>query len=225
MRFCGDVHGRHSDYLKLAQEAEYTIQVGDLGFEYYFLDNLDPEKHKVLAGNHDNYHKWNTQKFIYMQTGHWLGDFGIFEVPDFGPIFFARGGFSIDWRYRKEGRDWWPDEEMSYEMMGKAVELYTEIKPDFVVSHECPGSIIDPIFGEKTWDGELLKPSMTAKMLDAMWEIHRPKTWVFGHHHRPADIELNNTRFVCLPELGVLDFDKGDYLGSRETSGETRMDN
>lgn len=212
LRLIGDVHGHYDQYVTLAKAADRTIQLGDLGFDYDCLKELDPERHKVLAGNHDNYDNWGTSGFIHMRTGHWLGDFGVYEVPDFGPIFFVRGGYSIDWQYRVEGRTWWKDEELAYEKMQEALQLYIDTKPEFVISHECPGSIVDPIFGQKIWDGVLLKPSMTAKLLDQMWSNHSPKWWLFGHHHREEFVELNSTKFRCIPELGFVDFDENKEI-------------
>lgn len=208
LRVIGDVHGHYDEYVKIADKAEHSIQVGDLGFEYNCLKQLDPERHKVLAGNHDNYSKWNTAKFIHMQTCHWLGDFGVYTVPEFGDIFFVRGGFSIDWRYRSEGTSWWKDEELEYPLMEKALALYQELKPEYVITHECPGTLVDAAFGQKTWDGELLRPSMTAKLLDHMWSSHAPKYWIFGHHHKNWTDEVRGTIFRCVPELGFVDFDK-----------------
>jgi hypothetical protein len=208
LRLIGDVHGQSGEYLYLTDGAEYTIQLGDLSFDYGFLKNVDPQRHKIVAGNHDNYAKLCTENFVYMQTGHWLGDYGVYTVPDFGDIFFVRGGRSIDAKYRKAGRNWFPDEEMNYKTMNMALEKYIDVKPDFVVSHECPGQIIDLAFGPKTWDGELLRPSMTAKLLDMMWNNHQPSLWIFGHHHKTFDQQVHGTRFVCLPELGYLDFGK-----------------
>lgn len=210
LRLIGDVHGKSAEYIKLAT-TDFTIQVGDLGFDYDFLKSLDPARHKVLAGNHDNYDRWGTDKFIHMQTGHFLGDYGIYELGGFGKIFFLRGGYSIDWRYRTPGKSWWADEELSHRDMELALGLYREVKPTFVVSHECPASIIEPAFGAKLWDGELLRPSRTASLLDAMWQSHRPQDWVFGHHHKRWSCELEGTRFLCLEELGYVDLPLESY--------------
>jgi hypothetical protein len=205
-RIIGDVHGKYERYIEIAKAAKYSLQLGDLGFDYSCLDELDPDCHKVLAGNHDNYDKWGTSKFIHMQSRHWLGDFGVFDMPGFGNIFFVRGGFSIDWKYRKEGRTWFKDEELTYAKGQEALELYKQIKPDYMFSHECPGSLIDKAFGQKIWDGELLRPSMTANLLDSMWEAHKPKHWMFGHHHKAWNKKIKRTMFRCLPELGFVDF-------------------
>lgn len=221
-RIIGDVHGHYDPYRLIAQDAEYSLQVGDLGFEYDILKKLDPEHHKVLAGNHDNYDKWGTEKFIHMQSGHWLGDYGVHTVPGFGDIFFVRGGFSIDWRYRTEGRSWWKDEEMDMSTLQKAIDLYIEVKPDFVVSHECPGELIDAVFGAKMWDGEWLRPSRTARALDAMWGNHSPKMWVFGHHHKAVTEEVRGTTFRCVPELGFVDFDSNREIVYAESNRTDR---
>jgi len=77
-----------------------------------------------------------------------------------------------------------------------------------MLSHECPTSIIDMIAGFKTWDGEPIRPSMTANVLEQMFEEHKPLLWVFGHHHKVFDMVVEGTRFVCLPELACLDFDR-----------------
>lgn len=210
-RIIGDVHGKYDPYRKIAQEAEYSLQVGDLGFEYSVLRQLDPERHKVLAGNYDNYDKWGG-KFIHMTSGHWLGDYGVHMVPGFGSIFFVRGGFSIDRRYRIAGKNWWSDEEMGVPTLQKAIDLYTEVKPDFVVSHECPGELTDAVFGAKMWDGEWIRPSRTALALNAMWRSHSPKVWVFGHHHKAVTEEVRGTTFHCIPELGYIDFDSAAQI-------------
>lgn len=211
LRLIGDVHGHYSQYIKIAQGAKYSIQVGDVGFDYRPLEVLDPTYHKICLGNHDNYEKFGTSKFL-CHTEHMLGDFGVYTVPEFGDIFFVRGGNSIDKAYRHIGLDWWPDEELSKKQMDEALELYISLKPEFVISHECPGSLIVPAFGQKTWDGELLRPSMTAKLLDEMWSNHSPRRWVFGHHHKKWTETLNGTIFHCLPELGYIDLDKDKFV-------------
>ncbi len=35
----------------------------------------------------------------------------------------------------------------------------------------------------------------------AMFEIHQPENWVFGHWHTNFKQCINNTKFKCLPEL------------------------
>jgi predicted phosphodiesterase len=204
MRIIGDLHQKYDKYLLLTEEADYTLQVGDVGFFYDKINHLNPEKHKRLGGNHDNYTKIDGQ-FVNMQTGHWLGDFGVYTPPNFESIFYVRGAWSIDAKYRTPDIDWWADEELSYENCTKAIELYNEVKPDFVVTHTVPSSIIPYVPFKKIF-GPVIHGSRTETMLQRMHEIHQPKTWVFGHWHVDWDDIIKGTRFICLNELSHMDF-------------------
>lgn len=208
LRIIGDVHGKLESYIQLAKGAEYSIQLGDLGFSYNaVVKNLDPVRHRVLGGNHDNYELVDG-KFVN-QPPHFLGDYGTYVVPNFGEFFFVRGGNSIDRDNREEGVDWWAAEQLSYADAFLALSEYKEVKPDLMLSHECPVSIIDMLAGFKTWNGQPIRPSMTAQLLEQMFDAHKPKLWIFGHHHKAFDMTIEGTRFVCLPELACLDFQQG----------------
>ncbi len=245
LRLIGDVHGQFADYLDIAQGADYSIQVGDIGWSkdarapLEFMRALDAENHKVIAGNHDCYSEDGTG--FYHQTPHFLGDFGVYNVSGFGDIFFVRGERSVDMKCRVEGESWWPHEELNYIEGRKAIELYKITKPQFVVTHGCPASLIPHVTGpsnmlqEWNWSDH----SSTAELLQQMWEIHQPKTWVFGHYHtdfyerhacvwtegwydQNACKERYNcfnaiksetpdtTEFICLDILAFIDFELRD---------------
>jgi hypothetical protein len=204
-----DVHGKHLDYYRIVKDADASIQVGDLGFNYKVLDYLDHNKHIVIPGNHDNYDLVEDYEHILDGYGNYH-HYGL----DF---FFVRGGFSIDWGYRQQRellgdpKSWWKEEELSYSQLQNAIDLYTVEKPDIVVSHECPRSIVKHIT-----DGRVLKSfgynpetftTRTSEALDRMFEIHQPKQWFFGHYHRSLDKTINGTRFHCLKELEVYDYE------------------
>ena len=206
LRIFGDIHDKLYQYIPLALEAEHTIQLGDLGFEYEDMALLDPIKHRVLGGNHDDYAI--RDGVFYNQTPHFLGDYGVHSVPGVGDFFFLRGGHSIDKNERTEGFDWFPDEQISYANGMKALEAYSLAKPELMLSHECPTFIIDMIAGFKTWNGEPIRPSMTANLLEQMFNEHKPMLHLFAHHHQHFDMTIEGTRFICLPELAYLDFNK-----------------
>lgn len=208
LRFIGDVHGKQSQYTGIANKAVHSIQLGDVGFDYKWIQReLPSETHKILGGNHDNYEVLDGK--FHLQTPHFLGDFGVYTVPEFGEIFFVRGGYSIDRSYRKEGRDWWPLEEITYSQGVEALELYIQTKPKFMISHECPASMLGffgmPAEEAKNWG---IKPSMTARLLEQMFYAHQPEWWLFGHHHKDREVHNNGTIFRCLDELSYLDFEK-----------------
>lgn len=255
----GDVHGHSGPYTNYLKKCENSIQLGDLDFNYKYLSKIDPIHHKVLAGNHDNYslkprfdltpddpyvNKGNG-KFIvkfddvfeFQEMGdHFLGHYGNYtppgvENPVLNPkMFFVRGAFSIDKKFRTPCLDWFEDEELTYKLMCDAITFYKNAKPDIVISHDCPG-VIYPMLG--IFDSHL---SATANMLTQMFEYHQPKYWIFGHHHQDiykkvyyedktvvydVGLKLNywdeysfkeyteplkteGTRFICLNELSLL---------------------
>lgn len=240
LRLIGDVHGDiQSQYVPTAQAAKYSIQLGDMGFNYAALNELDPQQHLFLGGNHDNYSCQETKKSLEEATQfdvvkklteytreqvfkftklpeHFMGHFGIWTVPECegnSDIFFIRGAQSVDRAYRVPGVSWWPDEQLTIAQLEEAVELYREVKPDFVISHECPYVVHEafPALLGAGWGGKGVVRNTTAQALEAMWQCHRPKLWVFAHYHKPLWAKLNETTFICLASVqypeSTLDFD------------------
>lgn len=199
-RIIGDVHGHWGHYCLLLQGARFTIQVGDLDFNYTTLSTVDSDRHKFLGGNHDNYDevdKWS----------HYLGDYGSYSVPGFGDIFFVRGASSIDSAVRTPGLDWWPDdpeyrpaEQLYFADCYKALEEYSRVRPDFMITHECPVSVVPHV----TASSHTMR-SRTNQILERMLEVHQPRRWVFGHYHHSWQKIIGRTHFMCLKELECLD--------------------
>lgn len=198
----GDTHGKYDQYVSLIKNHKYSLQIGDFGFRKEYLrllgdKNVDPTKHKILGGNHDDYSCIKENNIPHM-----LGDFGVYKIdglPFDGKIFFARGAYSIDKAYRRQGVSWWPEEELTIEQGHRALDLYEKEKPQIVITHEAPKSLIDlGIVGLP----EIKIETRTGTLLQSMLEIHRPLLWIHGHHHCLVDNIIKNTRFICLPELG-----------------------
>lgn len=104
----GDVHGHYEEYLETIRLANYSLQLGDLGFDYTPLvrsKRWHPDRHKFLPGNHDNYsikevHGVNPLaaqtldpygKFVvndgkvytYTQLpNNFVGNYGIWKIPE-----------------------------------------------------------------------------------------------------------------------------------------------
>ncbi len=137
LRIVGDCHGLYNEYLQLVRDSEHSIQVGDLGLHYKFLrdSNINWENHRVLGGNHDNYlhHENNDEYFHYQPFA--LPDYGMKYVDD-KEIFFTRGAWSIDRKYRTEGISWFPEEELSTWQLEEAIRIYKNVKPEIVITHE-----------------------------------------------------------------------------------------
>lgn len=190
----GDVHGKIDEYYKIIQKykPEFSIQIGDFGFKKeheWFLKNVNYFSNKVLFGNHDDY------KFL--NGKHSLGNY--FYENKF-KVMTVRGANSIDKQYRIEGFSWWSNEELSYQEMNEAIEVYSKNKPKIMLTHDCPQSIREKVFG-------IYDKSITSMGLQSMLELHKPDLWIFGHHHKSIDIVTDGVRFKCLNELEVFELE------------------
>ena len=189
MIIIGDIHGKIDSYYEiLSKYKSPSIQVGDFGFSKqhrWHLDNLDSSIHKINFGNHDDY--------TYLNKPHSLGNFNYYKN-----VFTIRGAESIDKHLRTENLDWWREEELSYSQMQECIDFYEKIKPEIVVSHDCPDDVRKALFNIKD-------KSITSTGLQFMFEIHQPKLWIFGHHHKSKNEVINGTKFICLDELEVYD--------------------
>lgn len=200
VKFIGDVHGKFSQYAKIIAEHKDTIQVGDMriGFRRYphGEPSQNPPYDKMVAsnawfirGNHDN--PWTCKKHTQ-----WIADGIVMDIAG-RKTMFVGGGLSIDKEYRIEDYSWWPEEELSQADMWKIAGIYEAVKPEVMVTHECPISAITLI----PHTHHFTDNSRTSQFLESLWNIHKPKLWVHGHHHISSDKILEGTRFVCLAEL------------------------
>ena len=200
-----DVHGKYEEYTNLTHQNSHTLQLGDLGFEYDCLDEIDPKRHKFFPGNHDAHPEC-------FQKPHCLGKFGPFTH---GGIkgFFVSGGFSIDWQDRvsydkyHHTKSWWKEEQLNRDEMNACLALYKELKPEIVISHSGPRDIFrmagDPntlrYFG---FNAENFTTN-TQELLQEMWEFHQPQLHIMGHLHINWSRVIGKTKFIILPELGA----------------------
>jgi Icc-related predicted phosphoesterase len=190
----GDVHGKYKRYHEIIREKdrhEYTIQIGDFGLSNYdTLDNVDYNKHRIILGNHDN-------PDLAKQYPHFNGDYGYAVNFNGLDYFWYRGAYSIDKEWRTAGYNWFFNEEVNIETFMKARELYREIKPDIVLTHDCPENVLEHILPS----GSRIFQNTTSWALQELFNIHQPKIWRFGHHHKSWRMTINNTDFRCLNEL------------------------
>ena len=195
----GDVHDRFDRYFISIEDSEYSLQLGDMSFDYTRLSEIDPNHHKFVGGNHDNYE-------IYDNQPHALGKYGMYTLGGI-EFFFLRGAFSIDCKHRlARGMHWYPEEELTYQELSDAIELYIEKKPQIVFTHDAPIEISE-IVGKP----EVLRKfgfersnSKTQFALQSMFEAHQPDLWWFGHFHRRWEDSINGTNFRC---LDICEFD------------------
>lgn len=212
VRFIGDVHGRYNPYEKIIQSCSHSIQVGDMGVGFFSVkqgeikksknpsfDKMSKGWHKFIRGNHDNPQHC-------LNHPHCLEDGGVYELGD-SRVYTLGGAVSIDRAYRTEGLDWWPDEELPQNRLDIEVELYKEIKPDVVVTHDCPESIARQVMDILNIYDKDKFPSRTRLALDQMLFHHQPRHWIFGHWHKDMEFNQAGTNFICLAELSYIDLE------------------
>lgn len=213
----GDVHGKTHIYQKRLRqhfEDRRTIQIGDMGigFKGVGLHEMTPN-HKWFRGNHDNPEKCR-------QHPNYLGDYGY--LPE-DRLFWLAGAWSIDRAARITGISWWSDEELSIKELGEALHLYEQVKPEYVLSHEAPQEAARYLLGAAASGGSnqgyfFAKmgciATRTSTALQAMFEIHQPKEWIFGHYHVTMNFMIANaagkmlrTKFTCVGELAEYTID------------------
>ena len=204
MLIVGDVHGKVNQFLDLVSKyrersKDLIIQLGDLGFQKHWNEVINwcmenNEKNlRIIPGNHDDYTKYKYK--IWLLKHLQVDDVWQEKFEDGSHKYFGlRGANSIDKRLRTEGKDWFVEEELTYEDLQYACDWYYFSKPKYMFSHTCPSSVKKQLFGYN-------ESSRTEQALQVMFEQHQPEIHFFGHFHSSRDEIINGTRFICLAEL------------------------
>lgn len=204
-RFVGDIHGKVSTYIDVTKGFDgNTVQVGDftIGFwDQKWHDRVNEYhasgQHKFIRGNHD--HPERCKEMVG-----WIPD-GTVN----GDVMFIGGAWSIDHMTRTPGIDWWRDEELSYQELGTLIDVYDQVKPRVMVTHDCPtlASYYMFVRAGETLAGRVQYLTRTGEALQAMFELHQPEYWIFGHWHDTKNMEINGTKFQCLGECDYMDLE------------------
>lgn len=200
--FIGDVHYKYGRYSTILKNYHDTIQVGDMGVGFFkysmnhdIIPDANPPHRKMVAGNHRFIRGNHDNPSVCRRHSQWIED-GHTE----NGMMFIGSAKTADIEGRKEGMDWWPDEELSPAELDGMIEKYREYKPIVMATHDCPESIARgmPRYDVKRFDENIIR-----RYFDHMLEIHKPMIWVFGHWHHSLDVMYKGTRFICLNELEV----------------------
>lgn len=218
LRLIGDVHQNYDELVKLQKGADYSITLGDIGFDYRRLTELyatkfiDPLRHRMFHGNHDN-----IPLLKKMPPPYFLPRWGKLKLGKY-KIFYISGGWSIDYKSRTPGLDWFPDEELFLDEFALAKEEYIQFQPDILLTHEgplrCVPHLTNPAFAQQFGYPSTIR-TRTAVALDEMIDLHKIKYCFFAHYHFFGGKVLNfndySTTFIHLDMLMGYD-SKGHYF-------------
>lgn len=201
--FGGDTHGNTPAIEKLARQArqdncDCVFILGDFGYWEHtsegraWLYKVNRVMNRELGmplywidGNHENHTLLREKhvkgrdemieiypKVIYVPRGHsWEWD----EVK-----FTALGGaYSVDVGSRIEGRDWWPEEMITYSEAKRAVD---KGKTDVLLTHDCPlevplGSVIPGFYKVD------MNTASNRGLISSVVDEVQPKVILHGHYH------------------------------------------
>jgi len=233
LRVIGDVHGQIEQadlftrdaqpYLGIIADAVYSIQLGDMGDGQTYeqlIARVDAGHHRFFPGNHEYYDGL---------PPHSLGDFGPVHWGGVD-LFFVRGAWSSDRAQlvqlgREQGKTlWFKQEELTDEQMHAALEQYAPARPWIVLSHDAPTHVARLAWqNARRFSAPNPKAAFTASrttdFLERLLENHRPRLWLFGHHHRDWRHKEGATHFVCVGELSYVDIDSAGNVHGRHFTG------
>ncbi len=197
----GDTHGDYDDFMFRLKQTNITsgdtvIVCGDFGFvwntayEKNVLNWLSTEPYTIafIDGNHEDFDLLKTYPVIKWRGGNVHRIAGniyhlmrgqMYQIE--GKSFFTFGGaYSIDKKYRQEGKTWWPDELPSpedYKTASKTLEE-NDFTVDYVLTHTIPTFAIRMIgVSPDPHDAEL------TGYLEWLFGKLQYKMWFAGHYH------------------------------------------
>ena len=192
--FISDIHGDIDSYLKLVDHVEYSYQVGDLFYGMNGTKEIPDlgRNHAFIAGNHDHPSIYDHPSCL-----------GKYYYDCFYDMFFISGAATPlhEQNHLKKDGKWWPEEELSDDIMLEALKDYEKRRPNIVMSHDAPDILKREAF---KFDA---KSTKTSSVLELMYKIHQPDWWIFGHWHRNINRKIGNTNFVCRDIMGTFELE------------------
>lgn len=215
----GDTHG-NADWVEglvrtaAEQGCPMVIQVGDFG---YFPDLSDGPRfltavdsacarHGVelwfIDGNHDDHFALAQHREVEAPVA--LTDH-VSYVPRAARVTlggltfgFLGGAFSVDWRDRTHGIDWWPSETPDRSDLAR---LGTE-RLDILITHDAPAGV--DLAASRLPAEDQVRADETRSLIATAVEATMPRITVHGHWHHAHDTELSWIDRVATEQTGAL---------------------
>ena len=204
--YIGDSHGKFNTFNRVASDAiaalavsggsvDELISVGDFGFwpTIFSFKNETGLPVRFIDGNHEDHEALKTFSF---PNENWECRHirrGTIE----NNTFFMGGATSIDRAQRKQGIDWFPEENISYGETNAAFDAIEaadakEIK--IFVSHDMPSHVVKYVAPSAALD----RDSNRRTLSELLYVLPHVKAYVHGHHHRPMRYSAEGVSYVSL---------------------------
>lgn len=209
----GDVHGRWDELnvvmarsVARIPDLSAFIQVGDFGYawpqgkpfeilkQYWTDSELELAREKTfywLDGNHENHEQLERDRGAYQPYLNYQPRGSVINLGEpLGRAMFFGGTTTPDFYPRFPGRNWWPQESITYRQVQDALKAESPI--DIMFSHDYPIAFPYKQYDQKYGEAD-------QKFLDVLRQHFKPKFWVFGHHHDFNSGETDGTQWACAP--------------------------
>ena len=208
----GDIHGEFKSLFFYAKQHPNSkiFVAGDcgIGFEKIgFFKNLFSKFNQnlqkinthiyMIRGNHDDPKYFYDEEKLNYSNIHLLKDYSIIDDK----ILVIGGAISKDRDSRKEGIDYWKDEDI-IKLTNEELQQFIGIK--IIISHECPDvvNIEGPPkqynLNDEEYEQLLNDINSDRQYLTEVYNILKPNSWYFGHYHRNYEENICGTQFVGL---------------------------
>lgn len=211
--FVGDMHGTYAAIDRLRPflgPDDIVVQVGDFGFYEGSLRYWKETPFKVYAidGNHEDYRIINPdgevtevrRNLYYVPRG------AVLELAGRSMAFLG-GGASIDKHWRKEGVDWFPQEEITESQVARLQEAMTKVGTvDFLVTHTPGKRFIKnwfPPLNLQEWNLPQDWRDPSAELVDELVMAKQFRMHLCGHMHR--SVWDGTTRCLDINEIYTID--------------------
>lgn len=183
---------------------------GPYGETYRFFDDKNDfdlsqiKNHNTkiywIPGNHEhwiniekNYKRNNTTPIQMKDSNIFYCPIGSSEIIDEKQYLFVGGASSYDKQYRKEGFDWFPQEDLTRNDFEFIMDNNHDKKIDVIISHTCPTEfdvgIYEPYNKINDWN---------RKLLSELLKYFKPDYWFCGHWHKFIQKQHKNTKYTIL---------------------------
>jgi predicted phosphodiesterase len=206
----GDTHANLSHALKIVDAAQNRgcskiIQVGDFGFwpgaDRGFSYLLDKELQQVginlyfIDGNHENHICLDQTNKDFYHPNYSPDLERIYHIPrglvwEWDSVSFLGigGAYSIDKNRRREGIDYFPQEDITQGDYLRAIANFDTFsshsdknKIDVMISHDAPTGV--NLFGEREHPDRYSQSISNRQFLREIAEVIKPAQIIHGHHH------------------------------------------